>query len=333
MMRRSLAFAAIAILSTVHAQEAVRPWRLRVLMWHRSPNDLSALEGLRAAFAVARRPHEIQVGEADSDTQRAIAILDGFRRDGADLIVALGTQSALLCKQHVTDLPVVFSAVTNPVESGVVVGWGGSGTNLAGNSNWIRPETVLGVFRRAVPNLGRIGVLRSHESGVVSGAEFAEMQRHLAEPRSDRPTIRVVEATVDRADQLESAVDRLAAAQCQAIWIPIDFVVYENLEPIARAAARHHLPLVSSSLRGATSGAVAGVLVDYEMLGQRAALIALDILERHRDPGTIPIGTMRGYQVVVNLSAARQLGYELPLPLLALADLVIDDAVPGEAGR
>jgi ABC-type uncharacterized transport system substrate-binding protein len=67
------------------------------------------------------------------------------------------------------------------------------------------------------------------------------------------------------------------------------------------------------------------------MLGERAALLVLEILARGRDPGSLPIGTMQGYQVVVNLAAARRLGYDLPLPLLALADRLLDEE--GDGGR
>ena len=96
--------------------------------------------------------------------------------------------------------------------------------------------------------------------------------------RIDRPTfgrartesVRSAASQVCASTHAPPAVGRLAASGCQAIWIPIDFLVYENMGPVTQAAAAHRLPLVSSSLRGTTSGAVAGVLVDYEMLGERA---------------------------------------------------------------
>ncbi|MCC6785977.1 MAG: hypothetical protein IT457_24235 [Planctomycetes bacterium] len=74
-----------------------------------------------------------------------------------------------------------------------------------------------------------------------------------------------------------------------------------------------------------TEGAVAGLVVDYETLGERAVLIVLDVLEGRREPGAIQVGRMAGYQVVVNLAAARRAGYEVPLPILAVADLILDD--------
>jgi putative ABC transport system substrate-binding protein len=232
----------------------------------------------------------------------------------------------------------VFTAVTNPVESGVVPSWKGSGRNLAGNSNWIPPETLLHVFRLTVPDLKRIGIMRSTVSGEVSDAELRDMRDYLA--REGAPQVTIVEELVGRAADIPEAADRLAAANVEAVWIPIDFLVYSNLDAILPAVEPHRIPLVSSSLKAARAGAVTGVVVDYELLGKRALVIARDILDGKADPATMPVETMNAYKVVVNLDAARRCHYEVPLSLLVRADMILDttasdgETVPvGESGK
>jgi putative ABC transport system substrate-binding protein len=301
--------------------EGVAPtWRIGVLFWHESPNAQTALEGVRSALRGRRC--ELIVEQAASSRDEALRILESFREKPVDLVLAMGTEAALLAAERIHEIPVVFTAVTNPVESGVVGSWRGSERNLAGNSNWIAPETVLHGFQLAVPKLERLGMLRSKGSGVVSAAELREMRRHLALPGS--PDVEIVEAVVDRAEAIPDAVSRLVAAGVQAIWIGIDFLVYENTQVVLDALRGTGIPIVSSSLRGTRTGAAAGIVVDYSMLGERAALIALDVLERGVDPGTIPVGTMAGYRVTVNLEAARDCGYELPLSLLVVADVLLE---------
>lgn len=317
------------LVSPSAAASKPRPWRLGVLFWHASPNDEAALEGIRAGLSEQEQPHELIVRQADSDRSKAARILSDFREQNVDLVFALGTEAALLARQHVRDIPVVFTAVTHPVESGVVPSWEGSENNLCGNSNWIGPDTVLRVFRLAVPGLSRLGILRSTESGVVSAAELVAMKDYLRS--KDSPSIDLSEEIVSGVESIQPAVKRLIDAKVQAIWIPIDFFVYQNIDEVLRAVRPHHLPLVSSSQKGARKGAVAGIMTNYPMLGKRALLIARGVLSDGKRPQDFPVGTMRGYQVVVNLGAARRCGYEIPLSLLVLADQILEDTRDGKA--
>ena len=115
---------------------------LGVLFWHDSPNDQAALAGLREGLRATGRPFELIVLRADSDPTRAAAHVAEFRRRGVDLIVALGTEAARVASVRSEGLPVVFTAVTDPVSSGIVPSWKGSGSFVAGNSNHIDPHRV-----------------------------------------------------------------------------------------------------------------------------------------------------------------------------------------------
>jgi len=235
----------------------------------------------------------------------------------------MGTEAALIAAKEVTDIPIVFTAVTNPVESGIVSSWKGSGVNIAGNSNWIQPETVLNLFRLAAPDLKRLGILRSTKTGVVSAAELRGMRQYLKDPKA--PPIEIVEEKTEDLAGIKPAVERLIESKVQAIWIPIDFLIYKNMDEVLKATNPHAVPLVSSSLKGTKAGAVAGVVIDYKILGKQAVVIALKIIDDEAAPGEIPIGVMNSFQVVVNLGAARRCNYELPLSLLVLADMIIED--------
>ncbi len=303
----------------------VTRWRIGVLFWHESPNDREALRGVRAALEAYGRDYELVVRLAREDASAARAILDSFQRDRVDLILAMGTQAALLAAEHPATTPVVYTAVTNPIESGVVADWSGSGGKLCGNSNWIAPDNLLRVFRLAVPGMRKLGVIRSEASGVVSAAEVRELRRELEDATGrDGAAVELVEEVVTDADSIRAATRRLCESGIDALWIPIDFTVYRDLAAVREVTDPAHVPLVSSSLRVVRQGAVAGVLVDYEMLGERAVVLALQVLEQGVDPGSLPVGRMRGYQVVVNPDAARRAGYELPLRLLVVADVILE---------
>jgi putative ABC transport system substrate-binding protein len=299
------------------------PWKFGVLFWHDSPNDVMAFNGIEKALAETGMKHALIKRNAHSEPDAVRSILEEFRKEKVDLIFAMGTEAALHAGGMEKETPIVFTAVTNPVVSEVVTSWNQSGNNMAGNSNWIASETVLHVFQLAVPDLERLGILRSKTEGKVSAAELKSMRDYLRQP--DAPDVVIAEAMVSGNGAIPDAVAQLAQSRVQAIWIPIDREIYNNMDKVTEAAGRHRIPLVSSSLKGIQGGAFAGVVVDYELLGMRAMVIAKEILDGKKRPGEIPIGRMHGYLVQVNLGAARAAKYELPLSLLVLADAIIDD--------
>ena len=304
--------------------------RLGVLFWHSSPNDTLALLGIRDAFATAGIEAEWFVRQADEDPTKVVQFLDEFRNLPVDLLFALGTEAALRAGNAELEFPVVFTAVTHPVESGVTEDWAPTGRNFTGNSNWIDPAVVAEVFQLAVPGLHDLGMLRSVESGRVSAAELSGMKEFLA--TDDSPRIRIHERVVADAAQLPTAVAELLASGVQAIWIPIDFTVYSNLEPVLEAVGTAGIPLVSSSYK-AHDSAVAAVFVDYELLGRRAGALARRILSGEIQAERAPIERLQSVQVVVNLEAAGRCGFEIPLSLLALADEILGEAAESDDGR
>lgn len=318
------AVALLCLLSTTGAAQAppAAP-RIGVFLWHDSPNDLTTLVGIRRGFELAGVGADFVEHQCGSDPERAEKALAALR-GGCDLVFALGTQSALLAKNALAGVPVVFAAVSDPVASGVVAGWDGSGTNLCGASNWIAPAAVLDTFRLAVPNLARLGIVRSQTSGVVSAAEFATIQAHVA--REPSLGITLVESVAADAADVERAVRQLVDIGVDAIWIPIDLTIYGDLGPVRRALRGRALPLLTTAAAGVPNGAHVGAAVDYELHGRRAAALALRVL-RGEQPGALPIDRMRSTLVRVNLGAARRDGVELPLSLLAVADELIDVGV------
>lgn len=308
---------------------APAPLRLAAFFWHDSPNDIAALGGVREALAASGIAHQLTEYRAESDAERARGILQQLQQQGCDLVFAMGTNAAKAARQQLSSLPVVYVAVTNPVVSGIVDGWHGSGCNLAGASNWIAPANVVRVFQLAVPKLHKLGILRTRgETGTVSAAELAAMRDYLGS--AGAPRLELVEAIAADQRGIEAAVQQLLAAGVQALWIPIDIGIYQHVDLVRAARNGNRTPIVTTSLQAAHSGACIGVVVDYVMLGRKAAAQAVAILRDGKPPGSLEVATMHGYQVVVNLSAARRAGIELPLSLLVLADeLIVEEADRG----
>jgi putative ABC transport system substrate-binding protein len=319
-IRRLVAGATIAVAAATaaFAQEPPQPRRLGVFFWHDSPNDRVTFEGIRAGLAAARMPFEFVTRDAGGDAAHAKRQLAELRASGCELVFAMGTQAARLAATELRDVPVVFAAVTNPVAAGVVPTWQGAEGNVCGASNLVEPQTVLSVFRLAVPGLRRLGMLRSEKDDLVSRAELAAMRALLAQP--DAPAVELFDAEIPHSDQVEPAVRELLSREVDAIWVPIDLPVYKNLDTIRKALGDRRIPIVTTAAAAMGKGPVVGAVPDYPLHGRRAAALALQILRDGKQPRELPVDRMSGCLVKVDLAAAHRVDLDLPLSLLVLAD-------------
>ena len=325
-MRTALCFLPLLCLAFLFpipesAISAREPFKIGVLFWHESPNDERAFSGVKSGLELAGIAAKLERFDASEDPDRAREALRNWRDREFDLVYAMGTSAALRAKETLTKLPVVFTAVTNPVGSGVVPSWDGSESNLCGNSNWISTPEVLMVFRNAIPDLARLGVVLNRDNP-VSIEEVAEAKRYFKDHPEKR--LALFEEYIRGPEGIEEAVEKALKRGAQAIWVPIDFDVYRNIDRVAAITAPRGIPLVTSQASAVKNGAVAGVAVDYHALGERSVILAEQVLRKGVDPGSLPVGRMQSYRVIVNLAAARQARFEIPLTLLATADEILN---------
>lgn len=304
--------ATFILLSILAVPAAAQEGEIAFLVWHDSPNDTEAVIGLKRGLAVLGLAGAVKEYDVDRDEARAVTLLKRLDAGGARMVVALGTRAAQLAREHVERIPVVFTAVTNPVLSGITASWQGSGTNVAGNSSWLDRGEMLEAFRLAVPELGTLAVLRTSENA-VSRAEVTEAREALA----GHPGLALDDVVVDDLARLDEALDRAVKAAA-AIWVPIDYQLYQEkpLRSIIARAAAAGIPVVSSTPKCVGAGALVVVTVDYRALGLKAASIVKRILLEGAAPGEVAVGRMSSARIFVDLAAARRLGRHLPKDLI-----------------
>jgi putative ABC transport system substrate-binding protein len=296
-----------------------------VFTWLEAPGDRTVLEGLTQGLRDAGIEPQFRHERALGDAAKATAGLAALRAAALPLVVAMGTEAALQARTALPGQPVLFVSVSHPLASGLCSSWEGAGGNLCGASTWIAPAEVLSVFELAVPNLKRLGMLRSAQANVVAAAEAATLRTHLQSLGAG--AIELHEAFARTPAELPRAVDELLQQRVDAVWIPIDAGIYPHTTAVAQALAGRRVPLLTTAPSAVPAGAHIGALTDARLHGRRAAALALAVL-RGAAPGRLPIDRMRSNRIVVNLFAARRQGLELPLSLLALADELLDPDLP-----
>lgn len=297
--------------------------RIGVLFWHDSPADRLALAGVVEGIRVAGLPWRLLVRRARSNPEAARRHLEAFARERVDLVLTFGTEATRRGLRYLRGrgLPLVFTAVTDPVGAGIVPSWRGSGSFYAGNSNHIGADRLLDDFRRVLPELRVLGVLFTPGNPVSQG-EIRDM-RAVLERRASlgiRLRPRAVPPGTD-----PGAAARELLWEVDALWVPIDYGVYTRLGGVVAAARAARRPLLTTNPK-AVPYAVAAVLPDYHTLGMQAVVLMRRILVEGVEPGSLPVGTLRSRFLVLNLAAARAVGLRLTPRALAGADRILTEA-------
>lgn len=299
-----------------------QPYKIGILMWHESQHDEKALEGFITGMELSGISHKIELKRAYGDESQARIFLRNWKEKKVDLVFTIGTKGTLWAMEEINQIPIVFSAVTDPVATGIAESWRSSGRNITGSSNWIECKNKLKIFKEAIPHLKKLGVIYRADNPVP----WAEIICARDSPGLD---VVLEEAPIEGVEQIEGAVERLIAQGVDALWIPIEDMVYKNMSHVGRITHPARLPVVSSTFealeelpKGDPVGIVS-VTVDYESLGRLCVPAAIEILTKGKDPRDIPIITSDRYYVTINVNAADAIRYHIPPVFLSKSDKVL----------
>ncbi len=278
------------------------------------------MAGLIDGLRLAGLDHELLVRRARGKRKTALAILEEFKRLPVQAVVAISTRGALLAQEQLGNIPLFYTAITNPVASNLADNWQRPGHNATGSSNWIPADKLLAFFKEVIPGLTRLGVIYD-PTNPVPVAEVEEV-------RNTAPSlgIELVSRTIADLTEAEAAITAIAGQGVDGFWIPRDKILYTNMEFLSPILLRHRLPTISSTREALTadgSVALAAMLADYRKLGRMLLPAIVAVLDRGADPGSIPIALPDRYRLIVNLNAANLLGFRFPYRFAADADEII----------
>ena len=227
---------------------------------------------------------------ASSDASLLNSICQKFAGDGKDLIVAIATPAAQSMAAATSDIPILFSAITDPVYAGLVQSLDAPGGNITGTSDAIPVESIFQLADELTPGIQSYGLLyNAGESN--SQSVIAQVKEYL-----DSKSIAYTEATVTNSSEVQQAALNLVT-QCDAIFSPIDNTVASAMPALATVAADSMV----------NDGGLATVGISYTNLGKETAEMAVEILEGG-DPATIPVRTLSEFSRVINPDTAAALG-------------------------
>lgn len=257
----------------------------------------------------------IEYQSAQGNTATAGQIARKFVGEPVDVIVAIATPSAQAAAAATRTIPVVFSAVTDPVAARLTSGWTATGGNITGASDKLPLGPQVDLLLKVKPGARRVGMVYS--PGEVNSVVVAKELKGLLAKRG----MTLVEAPAARSVDVAQAAKSLVG-KVDVIYTTTDNNVVANYESMVRVAADARIPLVAADTDSVGRGAVAALGTNYYNLGRQTGKIVARILHGQK-PGSIAPEVAAGVSLAVNPAAAEKQGAPLSKALLKEARTIV----------
>ena len=243
-------------------------------------------------------------GQADQSILMQIAA--DLIADEVDIIIPIATPTAVVMQSATEEnqIPIVFSAVSDPVGAGLVATNEAPGTNITGTSDAIDTDAIMNLIVTANPDTAKIGLL--YDKSQASSLGSIEDAKAYCEANN----IAYVEKTGTTVAEIQAAADALVAEGVDAVFTPQDNTVMTAELAIFEKFTEAGIPHYTGADSFALNGAFLGFGVNYENLGTKTADMAVEILVNGAKPAEMAVQTLADGIITVNTETAEAVGID-----------------------
>ncbi len=312
-----IAFAATLALSTaVKAQDVT----VAVTAIVEHPALDAARDGVKEALATAGYKEgenlKFVYQSAQGNPATAAQIARQFAGDGPDVIVPISTPSAQAAVSATRDIPIVFTAVSDPLGAQLVKDMDKPGGNVTGLSDMSPVAEHVALIKEILPNTKTIGYL--YNSGEANSVSLLAVLKAEAE----KAGLTVVESAATKSAEVQGAA-RALIGKADAIYVPTDNTIISALEGAVGVAEEAKLPLFTADTDSVSRGSLAALGFNYHDVGKQTGEIVVRIL-KGESPGDIAVKVAAGSDLVINKAAAAKMGVTLPESVVKRATRVVE---------
>ncbi len=312
-----IAFAATLALSTaVKAQDVT----VAVTAIVEHPALDAARDGVKEALATAGYKEgenlKFVYQSAQGNPATVAQIARQFAGDGPDVIVPISTPSAQAAVSATRDIPIVFTAVSDPLGAQLVKDMDKPGGNVTGLSDMSPVAEHVALIKEILPNTKTIGYL--YNSGEANSVSLLAVLKAEAE----KAGLTVVESAATKSAEVQGAA-RALIGKADAIYVPTDNTIISALEGAVGVAEEAKLPLFTADTDSVSRGSLAALGFNYHDVGKQTGEIVVRIL-KGENPGDIAVKVAAGSDLVINKAAAAKMGVTLPESVVKRATRVVE---------
>lgn len=257
---------------------------------------------------------EFDIQNAQGEQTNLSSICKKFVGDNVDMIVAIATPTAQAAAASTSDIPIVFSAVTDPVEAKLVADPEHPDKNLTGTSDAIPVDEVMQLCQKLTPDVKKIGFM--YTTSEINSQVTAEKAIQEAEKMGYETQL----MTISEVSELQQAAQSLAQ-NVDAIYVPIDNTIAQAMKVLAQVGLDYKIPIYTGADSMVQDGGFATVGIEYDKLGQQTAKMAKSILEG-TPVSEVPVESLDEFGTFINKSTAEAIGVEIPAEIADNATLM-----------
>lgn len=256
------------------------------------------------------------IQNAQNEQSNLSSICKKFVGDDVDLIVAIATPTAQAAAAATDEIPIVFSAVTDPVSAKLCTDPAHPDKNITGTSDAIPVGEVMELCQKLTPDVKKIGFL------YTSSEVNAQVTAKRAMEEAENMGYETKEMSISEISELQQAAESLAQ-DVDAIYVPIDNTIAQAMQILSQVGVKHQIPIYTGADSMVQDGGFATVGIEYTKLGQKTAAMAAKVLEG-TSTKDIPIETLDNFGTFLNSNIAKQIGVEIPKEIEEQATILGD---------
>ncbi|MBR5520499.1 MAG: ABC transporter substrate-binding protein [Oscillospiraceae bacterium] len=249
----------------------------------------------------------LDIQNAQSDQSNLQTMSERLVNKENQLILAIATGAAQTVAGKTKDIPILITAVTDPVDAGLADSMEKPGTNVSGTSDASPMAEQIDLMLQLCPGVKTVGLM------YTSSEDNSVLQINQMKAILDDKNLEYVEQTVTNSNDVQQATQSLVT-KCDAIYIPTDNVLASSMALVGVVANEAKVPVICGEAGMVESGGFATIGIDYYNLGYQTGEMAVKVLEG-ADVSTMPIETQKDFAYTINGNVAEALGIEIPAEL------------------
>jgi putative ABC transport system substrate-binding protein len=257
---------------------------------------------------------KINYQNAQNDISIAQSIADGFVSDKSDMILAIATPSAQAAYNATKEIPILITAVTDPVGAGLVKSNIKPETNVSGTSDATPIASQFALIKELLPNAEKIGIIynTSEQNSIAQVNEAKRIAKELG--------LKIIESGVTNVNEIAQALD-VILNEVDVLYTPTDNLIVSATPLVVSKTLERKIPLIGCIEDQVNTGALATETIDYFKLGYQTGQVAIKIINGE-SVSTIPVETLNNTELILNKTTAKMLGINLSDELLSRAKIV-----------